>query len=304
MERRNLIIIAAAILVGLVAVYLANTWFSGVEDRQERQAAQQRMVRIAVANQDMEFGTALTSDNVKLTAWPADSVPQGAYPEGEAQRLIAAGNVAIRPIARGEPILLSRVSERAVLSANIPEDMRAVTVPVDAVSGVAGFVTPGDVVDVLLTRQIPGEGASGDDKMTSTIMESVPVLAMDLRAGEQNTDAAQSKTATLQVSPQGAQVLALATQVGRLSLALRNVEDQLVSRRRTVTTRDLGGAFYIPARRTGGGTAAPQAAPVFVSASATAAPAAVSIQRRPSGPTMTVIRGTTATTEEVQRYGL
>ena len=304
MERRNLIIIAAAMVVGLFAVYLANAWFSGVEDRQERQAAEQRTVRIAVANQDMEFGTALTSDNVKLTAWPADSVPQGAYPEAEAQRLIAAGNVAIRPIARGEPILLSRVSERAVLSANIPEDMRAVTVPVDAVSGVAGFVTPGDVVDVLLTRQIPGDGASGDDKMTSTIMESVPVLAMDLRAGEQNTDAAQSKTATLQVSPQGAQVLALATQVGRLSLALRNVEDQLVARRRTVTTRDLGGAFYIPARRTGGGSPAPQAAPVFVSASATAAPAAVSIPRRPSGPTMTVIRGTTATTEEVQRYGL
>jgi len=302
MQRRNLIIIAAAIVVGLFAVYLANAWFSGVEDRQERQAAQQRMVRIAVANQDMEFGTPLTADNVRLTAWPADSVPQGAYQDGEAQRLIAAGNVAIRPIARGEPILLSRVSERAVLSANIPEDMRAVTVPVDAVSGVAGFVTPGDVVDVLLTRQIPGDGASGDDKMTSTIMESVPVLAMDLRAGEQNTDAAQSKTATLQVSPQGAQVLALATQVGRLSLALRNVEDQLVAPRRTVTSRDLGGAYYLPARRTGGGTAAPQAAPVFAAAAA-AAPAAISVPRRSTGPTMTVIRGTEATTQEVQRYG-
>jgi hypothetical protein len=87
--------------------------------------------------------------------------------------------VAIRPIARGEPILVSRISERAVLSANLVPNMRAVTVPVDPVTGVAGFVTPGDVVDVLLTRQIPGDGATSDDNMTSVIMESIQVLAVD-----------------------------------------------------------------------------------------------------------------------------
>src|SRR5690606_37565078 len=146
---------------------------------------------------DMEFGAALTRDNVRLVNWPADSVPQGAYRDSELDALLSGGNVAIRPIARGEPVLLSRISERAVLSANIPEGMRAVTVPVDAVSGVAGFVTPGDVVDVLLTRQIPGDGASGDDKMVSVILESVPVLAIDLRADEQNAQAGLGKTATL-----------------------------------------------------------------------------------------------------------
>lgn len=301
MERRNLIIAAAAVLIGLLAVYLANTWFSGVEERQERVAQEQQLVRIAVANQDLEFGSPLTQDNVRLTSWPANSVPQGAYLEADTQRLLAGGNVAIRPISRGEPILLNRISERAVLSANLPADMRAVTVPVDAVTGVAGFVTPGDVVDVLVTRQIPGDGANSDDKMVSVVLERVPVLAIDLRAGEGNTEAALGKTATLQVSPRDAQKLVLATQVGRLSLALRNIEDPAgdasAGARGVVTTRDLGGNIVIRGRP----TAAPMPAPtVIAAAGATAAAAAV---RRPSGPTMTVIRGTTVTEEEVRRHG-
>jgi pilus assembly protein CpaB len=300
MNRRNAVIAGIAVLLGLFAVYMANAWFSGVEDQQARVAEQQQLVRIAVANQDMDFGAPLTQDSVKLTNWPANSVPQGAYREADVQRLLAGGNVAIRPITRGEPILLSRISERAVLSANLPADMRAVTVPVDAVSGVAGFVTPGDVVDVLLTRQIPGEGAEADDKMVNVVLEKVQVLAIDLRAGEGNTEAALGKTATLQVTPRDAQKLVLATQVGRLSLALRNVEDVSGSPRAVVSTRDLGGGLYMRARPTAG--AAPRQVAV-ASGVATPGVAAAAVPRRPTGPTMTVVRGTTTNVEEVQRYG-
>jgi len=299
MERRNLIIIGAAVLFGLFAVYFANAWFSGVEKQQERVAEQRAMTRIAVADQDLAFGTALSSANVRLVAWPEDSVPQGAYREDEAQRLLGEGKVAIRPIARGEPILASRISERAVLSANIPPDMRAVTVPVDAVSGVAGFVTPGDVVDVLLTRQIPGDGASSDDKMTTVVLDNVQVLAVDRRASEQNTDPSESKTATLMVHPEGAQRLALATQIGRLSLALRNVEDLGTGTRRVVTSRELGGGLFIPGRRTSSGSPAPQIRGAL--AAAPSAPAAG--PPRPSGPGMTVVRGTDSSFVGVQRHG-
>ena len=301
MNRRNAVIAGIAIVLGLLAVFLANAWFSGVEDQQARAAENQKLVRIAVANQDMEFGSPLTQDNVKLVSWPANSVPQGAYLDTATQQLLAGGNVAIRPITRGEPILLSRISERAVLSANLPADMRAVTVPVDAVSGVAGFVTPGDVVDVLLTRQIPGEGAQADDKMTNVILEKVQVLAIDLRAGEANNEAALGKTATLQVTPRDAQKLVLATQVGRLSLALRNVEDTLGGSMATVSTRDLGGGLYMRARPTAG--AAPRQMAVAGLPANSAVAAAVAMPRRPSGPTMTVVRGTTSNVEEVQRYG-
>ena len=302
MERRNLIIVGVAVVIGLLAVYLANTWFSGVEQRQEAVAEQQQLVRIAVAQQDLEFGTPLTADNVRLTNWPANSVPQGAYTD--VAQLLAGGNVAIRPIMTGEPILLSRISERAILSANLPPDMRAVTVPVDAVTGVAGFITPGDVVDVLLTRQIPGDGAGGDDKMTTTILKNVPVLAIDRRASEKATEPAVGRTATLQVTPDDAQKLTLATQIGRLSLALRNVEDVEGGASRTVTTADLGGGYYIRSRAS---PAAPAQQPALVYAvppqgPATAA-AAAAVPRRFSGPSMTVFRGTESSDEEVQRYG-
>ena len=300
MNRRNAVIAGIAVVLGLLAVVMANAWFSGVETQQARVAEQQQLVRIAVASQDMEFGAPLTQDNVRLTSWPANSVPQGAYREADVQRLLSGGNVAIRPITRGEPILLSRISERAVLSANLPADMRAVTVPVDAVSGVAGFVTPGDVVDVLLTRQIPGEGASSEDKMVNVILERVPVLAIDLRAGEGNSEAALGKTATLQVTPRDAQKLVLATQVGRLSLALRNVEDVSGSSKAMVSNRDLGGGLYIRARPTDG--AAPQQV-AAVSGAMLPGVAVAPGPRRPSGPTMTVVRGTTSNVEEVQRHG-
>ena len=302
MERRNIIIAAAAVVIGLLAVYLANTWFTGVEERQERVAEEQRMVRIAVANQEMAFGSPLTQDNIRLTSWPANSVPQGAYLEADAQRLLSGGNVAIRPIARGEPILVSRISDRAVLSANLPADMRAVTVPVNAVTGVAGFVTPGDVVDVMLTRQIPGDGANSDDKMISVVLERVPVLAIDLRAGEQNTEAQVGRTATLQVTPRDAQKLVLATQVGTLSLALRNVEDVTGGTRGprgVVTTRDLGGNIVIRGRP----AAAPAGAAQPTVIAAAGSPVAAAAVRRPTGPTMTVVRGTAQCVEEVQRYG-
>jgi pilus assembly protein CpaB len=85
------------------------------------------MVRIAVANQDMEFGSPLTQDNVRLVSWPANSVPQGAYLEADAQRLLSGGNVAIRPIRAASRSSFTDF-RRAVLSANLPADMRAVTV--------------------------------------------------------------------------------------------------------------------------------------------------------------------------------
>ena len=298
MQQRNILIIGAALFLGLIATFLANAWFSGIEAQKVDVEQKQELVRIAVADADLAFGDQLNADNVRLLAWPAASVPQGAFNENDTPRLLAAGNVAIRPIARGEPILVSRISERAVLSANLPPNMRAVTVPVDAVTGVAGFVTPGDVVDVLLTRQIPGDGATADDKMTTVIMESIQVLAVDLRAGEKDTNAEVSKTATLMVTPPDAQKLVLSTQIGRLSLALRNVQDQSSSGRQIVTSRQMGGGLFIPATRN-----APAAQPAASAVAAAPAGRPAAAPWRPSGPRMVVVRGTEIKSEEVRPTG-
>ncbi|MDZ4307001.1 Flp pilus assembly protein CpaB [Allopontixanthobacter sp.] len=306
MDRRNLIIAGVAVLLGLVAVYLANSWFSGVEQQQERVAEEQQLQRIAVARNDLAFGDPLTADNVRLVNWPAQSVPAGSY--SDVSRLLAGNNVAIRPIAAGEPILTSRISERAILSANLPPDMRAVSISVDPVSGVSGFVTPGDVVDVMLTRKIPGDGATNEDQMTSVVLENVQVLAIDQGASEKDTDPKLGKTATLQVDQMGAQKLALASSIGRLSLALRNVENQVVGSSTTVTTANLGGGgMYIAARSSPAARAAPAPAAVYSgpapSAPARSSASAAAQPRRLYGPTMTVVRGTEAGEYEVKRYG-
>lgn len=299
MRSRNLLIVGLAVFLGLIAVYLANSYFSGVEQRQAREAEANQLAQIVVATQEFQFGTALASTNLRLANWPANSVPQGAFVSIE--EATRGGRVALRPIAIGEPILASKVSGeggRATLASILPEDLRAVAVPVSAVTGVGGFVRAGDVVDVLLTRQIPGDGSSATDKMTTVVLENVLVLAIDQIADENQTEPAVGQTATLQTDVVGAQKLALAREVGSLSLILRNVENQDMGGTRTVTSSDLGGAgYYIAAR-----TSAPAAAPAAVAA-APRGTGGGAAPRRPSGPTMAVVRGVEATTYEVKRNG-
>ncbi|QKG71124.1 Flp pilus assembly protein CpaB [Erythrobacter mangrovi] len=294
MERRNIIIIAAAVVLGLLAVYLTNAYFSGVEAQQERVAEEQQLVRVAVAAQDLEFGSPLTSDTVRLVNWPSQSVPSGAITD---MAKFAGTDVAIRPIAQGEPILQSRISNRAVLSENIPDNMRAVTIPVNEVAGVAGFVTPGDVVDVLMTRTIPG---GDDEKVTSVVLENAQVIAIDRRASENSTEPQELKMATLLTDQYNAQKLALAAESGRLTLALRNVENQIVGGTQVVTTRDLPGGRLRYSSRSGGGVApAPSGSAVPYRPSGTAPAGAVSPTYK--GPTMTIYRGTEGARQEVNR---
>ena len=245
MQGRNLILLGVAIFIGLVAVFFANTYFSGVEKQQLRVAEQQRVVRVVVAGQDMAFGTPLAQQNLRLASWPASSVPAGAFTTiADAMR---GGRVALRPIVVGEPVLASKVSGadgRATLSANLPVGKLAYTIPVNDVSGVGGFARPGDRVDVLLTRPIPGAGNSGTDKMTDVILEAVPVLGTDQVSDESQTKPTVSKTATLEVDSLGAQKLALAIQLGALSLALRNVADLDVAPPPTVIPRHLTVSNY------------------------------------------------------------
>lgn len=291
-----MLIIAAAVVIGLVAVYLANAYFSGVEEQQERVAEEQQLVRVAVAAQDLDFGSPLNSDTVRLVNWPAQSVPPGAITE---MNRFAGGDVAIRPIAQGEPILQTRMSTRAVLSENIPDDMRAVTIPVNEVAGVAGFVTPGDVVDVLMTRTIPG---GNDERVTSVVLENAQVIAIDRRASETSTEPQELKMATLLTDQYDAQKLALAAESGRLTLALRNVENQNVGAAQIVTTRDLPGGRLRYATNSGGSAARASsgAAPYRPAASAPSVPVNA-VAPSYSGPTMTIFRGTEGARQEVNR---
>lgn len=296
MTQRNLILLGMAILLGLVAVFLANSYFSGIEQRQERIAEQQQLSRIVVASQEVSFGTPLSLQNLRLANWPASSVPAGSFTSLDAA--MQGGRVALRPIVVGEPVLASKVSGangRAVLSANLPIGKLAYTIPVNDVSGVGGFVRPGDVVDVLLTRPIPGEGTSANDKMTDMVLEAVPVLGVDQVADEKSTTPAAAKTATLEVDSYGAQKLALSIQLGTLSLALRNVADLQTGARATVVPRHLtAGNYYIRDR-----SAARTPPPAMAARINPPVRLVSSMPAKRKGPMMTVVRGAETTEYEV-----
>ena len=307
MGGRNLIMIAVAVVIGIFAVIIANAYFSGVESRSEREAEERQLARIVVASQPLEFGSPLTPDNLVVKNWPQNSVPEGAFTSIE--NAMRGGRVALRPIVPGEPVLADKVSGadgRAVLSANLPEGMRAYSIPISAVSSVSGFVRPGDAVDVILTRQIPGEGAENDDVMADVILEAVQVIAIDQVANEKDTEAKVGKTATLMVDQFQAQKLAVAMQLGNMSLALRNVENQLAGAGTTVTNRDVGNAgLYIASRERAAPATPPMPAAYYREAPAPRAAAASvpSAPARPSGPTMTIYRGTDSTDYSVGRLG-
>lgn len=209
------------------------------------------------------------------------------------------GNVALRPIVPGEPILADKLSGRAVLSAKLPDGMRAMSIPINATNAVSGFIRPADIVDVLLTRDL-GEG----NQATEVIMEAVQVLAIGTVQSENATEPGLAGTATMLVDLYGAQKLTLARKMGEMSLVLRNVEGKDQGPGVAVTSRDVS---PLRVATGGGGGAAPASAPapVYLPAAAPAAPAAGgnAVPVRPRGPSMTVIRGTATTDYSVDRLG-
>lgn len=302
LQNRNIFIVIGALVIAAFSVFLVNAYLNGVEQRAEQVAETQNLTRIVVATQPLDFGDRLTPENVRLQNFPAGSVPQGAFPTIRAA--LAENRVVLRPIVPGEPVLADKVSGasgRAVLAAKLPEGMRAIAIPLTDVTGVSGFVRPGDTVDVLLTRQIPGDGAEASDLMSDIILERVKVLAIDQVFRESDTEAKVGKTAVLEVDPLQAQKLAIGTKLGTLSLALRNVESVEAAEGRTLTNRDVGNSrLYIRKRATASGGAFQQpAASGIVQTSQAVRP----LPAVPAGPSMTIIRGVEGQAYPVGRLG-
>lgn len=243
---------------------------------------------VVVASRTIGFGEPITAEVLRLQAWPQGAAPQGAFTS--VAQVTAQKRVALGPIAANEPLLLTRVSGpggRATLSGVIREGMRATTIRVNDVFGVAGFVLPGDFVDVLITRQ-DGDRNNADMR-TDVLLRSVRVLAVDQLANENKNDPVVAKAATIEVTPEQAQKLALAAQVGTLSLALRGTVDPLASDKdgapTTVRTADLR----------------------LLGAPAPAAPKATRAAPRrragPAGPTIQIFRGSDATFARLPNVG-
>ncbi len=256
--QRNLIILVIALIMGAAAVFLANGYFSGVEQRNAKIAEDLSLKLALVARVPLAYGDEVTAEKLRVVQWPASSMPEGAFSDIRAFSG-ATKRVALRPISVGEPILASKLSGpdgRATISALLPADKRAVALRISDVSGVAGFVMPGDSVDVLLTRQAAIGPGGGGEQITDMLVQNVPVIAVDQNSNDNAKDPMVGRTITLQVDPVQAQKLALGGQVGSLSLTLRNAADRTDAEVATVGVGDLRADAY-PSGRSAVGYAPP-----------------------------------------------
>jgi pilus assembly protein CpaB len=232
----NLAILMVAVILGAAAAFLARSWLHSHSER----ADADQTVSIVVANRALAFGAPIAADDVKEIAWPAKSRPQGGF--ASFAELVKDGRrIVISPFVGDEPIIASKVSapnQMASLSTVIEKGKRAVTVAVDDVRGVAGFIFPGDFVDVVLTRT---NNSTGPQDFAEVILQHVKVLAIDQMAGERQERPTVAKAVTVEVSPEQALRILLATNVGKLSLILRQPAELAMAPDAKVTDRDLFG---------------------------------------------------------------
>lgn len=177
---------------------------------------------VLVATRALRFGDKVDSAAVRATKWIAGTEPTGSFKTLEAFQAGVEARAALGPIEVDEPILAAKVTgpgERPTLSALVADNMRALTVPVDEVFGVAGFILPGDRVDVVLTRALKAGDPS--TSQADVLVQNAKVLAIDQQADQRLDAPSVSSAVTLEVDTEMAQKLALGRSIGRLSLTLR-----------------------------------------------------------------------------------
>ena len=230
---------------GLAAVFVAQMWLSHQDALRSKamkvdtKPAATR--KIVVAKSPLRFGNALQANMLSEVDWPENAVPAGAF--ASVNEMLAPGKrIVLAPIEPNEPILAAKITgpgERATLSATIHPGMKAVTVRVNDVEGVAGFILPGDRVDVMLTRRNDG-GTGGKDGTTDLVVQNVPVLAIDQLADQRSDKPTVAKAVTLEVDTVDAQKLTLSAQLGILSLALRKAGEAGTGESRRISAGDIG----------------------------------------------------------------
>jgi pilus assembly protein CpaB len=226
-----------SVMVALVGVAVAGGSAYGAKQYMQAQAAAPAMtasaatpvmelVNVVVATQDIGYGQAIEPQMLRYQPWPRAALPQGAFTKLE-QLLGAADEPARRlkfPLAQGEIVLASKVSgfgEKVTLVQDLGPGSRAMAIKVDAETAVGGFVTPGDMVDVLLTQ------GRDDELRAMTILQAVRVLGVDQDSNTQNEQPGVARTVTVEVSPEDSQKLALAQKAGTLSLTLRRLDSDV-----------------------------------------------------------------------------
>ena len=246
MRASTLVMIGFAVVFGLLAVFLAQSWLSSQAALQahNNKGDAARAVptqTIVVARQPLRYGTELNAGMLKEVAWSSEALPAGAF--RKVSDVLSGGRrVVLAAIETNEPVLALKVTgpgQRATLSALVRDGMKAVTIRVNDVEGVGGFVLPGDHVDVVLTRNKSGTAPSSE-----VVLQNARVLAVDQSADQRATKATVSKSVTLEVDTVDAQKIWLAASIGNLSLLLRKAGESAEVKTRKISLKDLAGELF------------------------------------------------------------
>ena len=240
MRSSTIVMIAFAVVFGFLAVLIAQSRRnSQAEMRMKSLEANKKPIAtrtIVVAGKSLRFGSELSGGALREIPWPEQAIPAGAF--ATIADLTKEGRrVVLSPIEANEPILGWKITgpgQRATLSAMLRDGLKAVTIRVNDVEGVAGFVLPGDYVDVALTRQNEKTAATSD-----VILQSARVLAIDQMADERSDKPSVVKAVTLEVDTVAAQKISLAASIGTMSLILRKAGEANAEFTRRISAADL-----------------------------------------------------------------
>lgn len=287
MRTNTIIALGVSAAFGVGAVVLARVWVKSAVEAEVASAPrpavaskQIETVSVLVAAHDIARGQRLSPDMLREVDWPAEAAPQGYFQDARALFVDPSRPpVALINLSANEPVLPAKFSGpggRATLSVDIAEGMRAFTIKTDEIDGVAGFILPGDMVDVMLVRREDSDQGAGDT-VSDVLLQNVRVLAVDQLASVMASEPRVVGAATLEVTVEQAQKLALAYEAGRLALMLRRAGSGEPYAARTLLLSQLTGE-------------APKAAPRRADAPA-AAPLEAPAAAKPLGPHVLVRRG-------------
>src|ERR1043165_8698133 len=248
MDVKKVALLVGALVIAVVTAVMAKNMFAGAGAQQAAAAPVPLGPKVLVAKKALPVGTIIDANSFTFQPWPKELMQSAYYVEGSAdgdpKKLL--DTVVRYPITAGQPVTRGALvgpQDRGFLAAALGPGMRAITVPVNVSTGVAGFVFPGDHVDLVLTQQVEGGGDGPALKVSETIVRNVRVLATDQRVTDKDKDGKiEVKTfanVTLEVTPRIAEKVAVAQSMGTLSLSLRSIADNNAELERAVAAGDV-----------------------------------------------------------------
>lgn len=252
MDRKKVVLLVAALLVAAITAFMARSMFTGASAPQAAAAAAPAPVptgpKVLVATRALPPGTLITADSVRYQPWPKELIQAAYFNEGDEGASIESlvGTVVRNAVTAGQPLTqgsLVKPGDRGFLAAALGPGMRAVTVPVSALTGVAGFVFPGDRVDLVLTQNV-NASAGPPLKVSETIVRNLRVLATDQRATptldeKGNTVVTEYKLVTIEATPRIAEKITVAQSIGTISLSLRALTDNAAELEQAMASGDV-----------------------------------------------------------------